>query len=243
MALLGSLLSAPVHFPFHPKYQFPLILFMVTFLDGILLVHIIHAIYEHFERRVFAKRVRIKQVVLFVATCLLAIAAYYPLFHFIVNYIHGSTFELYAFIVSFLASLLIVTLFIVLFYGRKFIELLTIKKVEDSIKIKSGRRIYYVPVNEIKYFFSQNKTVFMVNFHDEKVSTDFTLNELENILDTRIFFRANRQFLIQSSAVSSVSPSSNDKLEVILSTEQIKNSAIIISRYKALKFKKWFIKS
>ncbi|MEP1094740.1 MAG: LytTR family DNA-binding domain-containing protein [Cyclobacteriaceae bacterium] len=239
VALTSALLSTPDHFPFNPNYRFPFALFLISFLDGLILIHLIDAVYLQFEKRVFVKKVEIKQIVWFILTCLTIIGAYFPAYYFTVNHLLGFTSELYSFVLSLLGSLLVVMLFIFLFYGKKFVELLIVKSVTGNFKVKSGKQIHLVPIHEIGYFYSQNKTVFLVNIDGKKIVTNFTLNELEGLLDKKIFFRANRQYLIQASAVASVSSSLNDKLEVTLRNKLEIETNIVVSRYKALEFKDW----
>ncbi|MEP5612583.1 MAG: LytTR family DNA-binding domain-containing protein [Cyclobacteriaceae bacterium] len=242
LTIVSATLSTPIHFPFHPNYQFPFLLFFISLLDGIILVHLIDAVYFQFEKSIFVKKVEAKQIVWFILTCLTIISAYFPVYYFSANYLLGFTSELYSFVLSLLGSLLVVMLFIFLFYGRKFVELLTVKNNNGTFKVKSGKKIHLIPLQEIRYFYSQNKAVFLVNIDGKKMVTNFTLNELEGVLDKRIFFRANRQHLVQATAVASVSTSSNDKLEVTLKTNS-EVVEIVVSRYKAAAFREWLEKA
>lgn len=62
------------------------------------------------------------------------------------------------------------------------------------------------------------------------------LTELEKVLDTDIFYRANRQNLIRKESIKSVTFNDN-KSCTILSTS---GKEIIVSRHKAPSFKRWF---
>lgn len=73
----------------------------------------------------------------------------------------------------------------------------------------------------------------------EKYSTDFvTLEEIEELLDPKIFYRANRQYIINIDALHSVKPVENSKLIVRLK-EPNQKLEIDVSRLKSPEFKKW----
>jgi two-component system, LytTR family, response regulator LytT len=71
----------------------------------------------------------------------------------------------------------------------------------------------------------------------QRYIVDYTLDELEQTLDTRQFYRANRQFIVHVKAVESVHPYFNSKLKIHLkpNTEE----EVLISREKATEFKQW----
>ena len=67
---------------------------------------------------------------------------------------------------------------------------------------------------------------------------DFTtLEEVEELLDPKQFYRSNRQSIININAIKSVKPHENQKLTVTL-VPPLKLE-IDISREKAPSFKKW----
>jgi DNA-binding LytR/AlgR family response regulator len=98
----------------------------------------------------------------------------------------------------------------------------------------------WIPVNtnNIACFMRDNLN-YLFTFSGEKYILDFTtLDEVEELLDPKKFYRANRQFIIHIDAIQSVKPHENAKLTAILKTP-LKFEADI-SREKAPAFKKWF---
>ncbi len=76
-------------------------------------------------------------------------------------------------------------------------------------------------------------------FNGEKYMIDYvTLEEVEDLLDPRQFYRANRQFIINMEAIQSVRPVENSKL-VIRLKEPNQKLEIDMSRLKSPEFKKW----
>jgi DNA-binding LytR/AlgR family response regulator len=76
-------------------------------------------------------------------------------------------------------------------------------------------------------------------FNGEKYMIDYvTLEEVEELLDPKQFYRANRQFIINMEAIQTVKPVENSKLIVRLKEPNHKLE-IDMSRLKSPEFKKW----
>lgn len=80
---------------------------------------------------------------------------------------------------------------------------------------------------------------FIYLFSGERFIIDYsTLDDVEEVLDPRQFYRANRQFIININAVLTVKPVENSKLTIRLK-EPNNKFEIDMSREKAPLFKKW----
>lgn len=76
-------------------------------------------------------------------------------------------------------------------------------------------------------------------FSGDKFQIDYnTLDEVEDLLDPRQFYRANRQFIINIEALQSVKPVENSKL-IIRLKEPNHKLEIDMSRLKSPEFKRW----
>jgi DNA-binding LytR/AlgR family response regulator len=98
----------------------------------------------------------------------------------------------------------------------------------------------WVPVNtcDVACFMRENLN-YLFTFNGEKYILDITtLDELEELLNPKKFYRANRQCIIHIDAIQSVKPHENSKLTATLKAPWKFN--IDISREKAPAFKKWF---
>jgi DNA-binding LytR/AlgR family response regulator len=101
-------------------------------------------------------------------------------------------------------------------------------------------RNQWMPVNakEIACF-SKEVLNYIYLFNGEKYMIDYvTLEEVEELLDPKQFYRANRQFIINMDAIQSVKPVENSKLLVRLKEPNHKLE-IDMSRLKSPEFKKW----
>lgn len=80
---------------------------------------------------------------------------------------------------------------------------------------------------------------YAILFNGEKYSLDYvSLDEVEELLDPKLFFRANRQYIINLDAIQSVKPMENSKL-IIRLKEPNHKIEIDTSRQKSPEFKKW----
>ncbi|WP_353719432.1 LytTR family DNA-binding domain-containing protein [Dyadobacter sp. 676] len=94
-----------------------------------------------------------------------------------------------------------------------------------------------VEVGDIAYFYSEEGTSLFKTKNNQKFPVDYTLDELEKMLDPNSFFRANRQFIISVHCVQQINPYFNNKIKLTLTP--MPESEVIISREKAMDFKKW----
>lgn len=95
-----------------------------------------------------------------------------------------------------------------------------------------------VPVKDIALF-SKEALNYIYLFNGERLMADVdTLDEVEEVIDPNLFYRANRQYVIHIDAIQSVKVLENSKLLVRLKEPNHKFE-IDISREKAPVFKKW----
>lgn len=98
----------------------------------------------------------------------------------------------------------------------------------------------WIPVNtnDIACFMRENLN-YLYTFNNDKYILEYaTLEDIEELLDPRKFYRANRQYIIHIDAIQSVKPQENAKLTITLKAPL--KLEIDISREKAPLFKKWF---
>jgi DNA-binding LytR/AlgR family response regulator len=87
--------------------------------------------------------------------------------------------------------------------------------------------------------FSKEVLNYIYLFTGEKYMVDYTtLDEVEELLDPKTFYRANRQFIINIDAIHSVKPVENSKLIIHLKEPNHKLD-VDMSRLKSPEFKKW----
>jgi DNA-binding LytR/AlgR family response regulator len=130
-------------------------------------------------------------------------------------------------------------------YPKDFQELLDLISNPEAMKSRYkekfivSHRKQWVPVavNDIACFY-RDSINFIYTFSGDKFILDFaTLEEVEELLDPRLFYRSNRQSIINIHAIQSVKPHENQKLTITLQPPL--KMEVDISREKAPAFKKW----
>ncbi|WP_210490254.1 LytR/AlgR family response regulator transcription factor [Rufibacter aurantiacus] len=107
----------------------------------------------------------------------------------------------------------------------------------DRILVKQGQRMFPVICQEVAYFFTKEKVSFLRTKDSRCFQVDFTMEELERLLNPKDFFRANRQFIVNFAAIAKVSQELNAKLKISLTPDP--EEEIMISREKAMEFRAW----
>ncbi len=104
--------------------------------------------------------------------------------------------------------------------------------------IKAGSKLSSIPVEEVDYFFSEHKVTWLKSQSGKKHEVDYNLEQLEQLLDPKLFFRLNRKYIAAYPSIESVTAFSNSRLKVNLKSQD-KKEEILISREKVMSFKRW----
>lgn len=110
------------------------------------------------------------------------------------------------------------------------------KSTLSRILVKIGYNLKIVQTNEVSCFFSENKIVYLQT-QERTYPSDFTLDELEEVLDEKKFFRVNRQFIISSDFIKNIHTSPNYKVELEFQPQE----EITVSRDRVKDFKDWLV--
>lgn len=103
--------------------------------------------------------------------------------------------------------------------------------------VKSGQTIKTIPSEKVAYFLAEEGVVLLITFEGKRFVVNYTLDQLEDLLDPETFFRANRQLIINIRAVKEVSPYFKGRLHLTLDPSLTGDH--IISSNKASVFKEW----
>jgi len=102
----------------------------------------------------------------------------------------------------------------------------------DQVFVKDGERCWFVKLESVRVFESEGNYV-RIYFEDKKPLILRTLNYLDERLDDKTFFRANRKHIVNLKWIASIEPWLNGGLLVKLKDGQ----KIEVSRRQAIKFK------
>jgi two-component system response regulator LytT len=114
-----------------------------------------------------------------------------------------------------------------------------IKKEEPKLSrilVKIGYNLKIVSTDEVSCFYSENKIAYLQT-KDRVYPTGFTLEELEQSLDPKQFFRVNRQVIINLNFIKNIHTSPYYKVDLEFQPEL----EITVSRDRVKEFKDWLV--
>jgi DNA-binding LytR/AlgR family response regulator len=106
--------------------------------------------------------------------------------------------------------------------------------------VRVGEHLKVVPVEQIAYFFSLEKTTLLQSTDGRKYIVDYTMEQLESLLDPAQFFRLNRAYLACQAAIHDIIHYTNSRLQTVLKPAPPESEGpILVSREKVSVFKSW----
>ncbi len=103
--------------------------------------------------------------------------------------------------------------------------------------VQYGHYLKSIQTPEISFFYSQDKTTYLVTQKGEEFIIDNTLEQVENWLNPKDFFRVNRQYIIRHICINDIVTYSNSRLKIILKAPH--KQEIIVARERVKNFKNW----
>ena len=123
-----------------------------------------------------------------------------------------------------------------LFIAREPLHL--IRRKRTRMLVQKGMENILLKLDDIVLFYTESKIVYVIDRHEKKHLVDSNLLELENELDPLVFFRANRQYIININFIKSFRAYEKVKIKIDLSLSEL-NHCIIVSQETAPVFRKW----
>ncbi|HMJ67318.1 MAG TPA: LytTR family DNA-binding domain-containing protein [Cyclobacteriaceae bacterium] len=114
------------------------------------------------------------------------------------------------------------------------------KRYKERFVIKVGEHLRSVEINEILYFYSLEKTTFAQAADSRKHILDYTLDQLEGLLDPARFFRINRKYIVSVASIRDMISHTNSRLKLALKSSD--DDDIIVARERVQEFKDWLDK-
>jgi len=117
----------------------------------------------------------------------------------------------------------------------------TLQMLSNSYKsrflVKVGEHFRMITIDEVAMFVSMEKSTFLRTYNGRDFAVDFTLDQIEGLVDPKRFFRVNRKFIIEIKAIQDIVSYSNSrlKLKLVVATDE----DVIVSRERVTEFKGW----
>lgn len=108
---------------------------------------------------------------------------------------------------------------------------------KERFSAKVGQHIKLITVEEITCFYSENKATYIHTIDGRNYIVEHTLEELEQFLNPKVFFRINRQCFVSINAIKDIISYTNSRLKIKL--HHFSEHELIVSRERVKDFKKW----
>lgn len=112
-----------------------------------------------------------------------------------------------------------------------------VKTYKSRFMVKVGDKIKSIPIEEILAFYSLEKATYIHTSINRDYCIDYSVDQLESLLDPRICFRINRKYIVTIKACTNILAWTNSRLR--LKIDGITDDEIIVARERVQDFKEW----
>lgn len=111
------------------------------------------------------------------------------------------------------------------------------KEFRKRFLVKHAQKLLSVDVDDIAYFYSDGRLNFFKTKDNKKFVVDYTMDELEEMLDPNQYFRISRAFYVSVNCIDQIHDYFGNRLLLYLKPALDKEA--LVSREKVTDFKKW----
>lgn len=103
--------------------------------------------------------------------------------------------------------------------------------------VKTGEKIIIIPVEDIAYCYSEEKSTYAVNFAGTRRLLDYSLDMVQEMLDPKRFFRVSRSCIVSINAIENISKHLGTRLKLQLNPRTEED--VVVSRSRTSDFLVW----
>jgi DNA-binding LytR/AlgR family response regulator len=111
------------------------------------------------------------------------------------------------------------------------------RQYKNRFLVKLGQSIDTIQTDDIHHFETQDSLSFLITNKGTRYAIDYTLEQLEAILQPKDFFRINRKVILHIKAIEKVNAYFNSRLAI--QSKFLDGEAKIVSRERVNDFKQW----
>lgn len=111
------------------------------------------------------------------------------------------------------------------------------KQYKTRFMVKMGDHLVSVKSDEIAHFIAEDGVVLLCTKNEKRYAVDYTLDQLEELLDSSSFFRINRKVFVHINAIQKISTYFNSRLKI--NSPGLVDDDCVVSRERVNDFKKW----
>ncbi len=117
-----------------------------------------------------------------------------------------------------------------------------IKQLQPNIKerflIKIGDHFKPIQTTRINCFYIKERCNFIQVDSGKNYPIDYSLDKIEQLIDSKLFFRISRNYIVNLYAIEDIIAYSSNRLKILLKNRTEKD-VIIVSRERVASFKAW----
>ena len=111
------------------------------------------------------------------------------------------------------------------------------REYKKRFTAKVGQHLKIINADEVECFYSENKGTYAATKDGRNYLLDTTLENLEEELSPKLFFRVSRKFYVNINHINDIISYTNSRLQIKLNA--FKEQEIIVSRERVKDFKLW----
>ncbi len=111
------------------------------------------------------------------------------------------------------------------------------RPAKSRFMVRVGEKIRTISVEDILAFYSFEKATYLHTSAHRNYIIDYSLEELEGLLDENRFFKINRRYIVSIEACSQIIAWSNNRLKIDI--EGVDDYKIVVARERVREFKIW----
>ena len=112
------------------------------------------------------------------------------------------------------------------------------KTYKSRFFVKARNKAYSILVDDISIFNYEDKAVLLYNNSGKKFLIRYSLDELEKLLDPKMFFRTSRKHILNINYIQQINTSIKGKLSVLIDGMNSKEE-LLVSKHRMSEFRHW----
>mgnify|MGYP006282934785 CR=1 FL=1 len=113
------------------------------------------------------------------------------------------------------------------------------EKTPKRYMVRYGNKMKIVNPADAAYFYSMQKSTFMVDWEGKSLPLDESLNQVENDLEAKSFFRINRNLIVSIKSIQSVDMLGKGRMKINLKNPPEEDQYSLVSADRSPEFRKW----
>lgn len=111
-------------------------------------------------------------------------------------------------------------------------------KTKERFLIKIGEHYISVQARSINCFYIMERNTFILTDKGKNLPIDYSLDKIEQLVDPKYFFRVNRNYIVNYSAIQDIINYSSSRLKIVVAN-RTEHEDILVSRERVARFKEW----